>query len=333
MTAKMSSLVTCLFRGARSATWSGALGGALMGLLAAATPAKAAQLAAGPNGEFVFDTENSVTDVTVLTGDTVTFGHGHTPFTTDPGNSIGTLNGGAPNSVLGIGEPQSGPFASSSVQVSWAGRSGGDTFLVNNSGLDFYIFESGNSDNIDTVAVSALGKSGPTDFFYERATNFTSTTSPSVGYWTFGYDLSWFGLAEGDAIQGLEVSNFSPFATVNPIAGFAGTGNRGFVDFGGATGELIEGGLGDRFLGTTLSACGPVVDDGGAGANSYYFSFCLPGFESFDTDPDLVYIVATGENGVAEFTSMNGGVDVPEPSSLVALVALAGWGIVRRKLA
>ncbi|MEL6161609.1 MAG: PEP-CTERM sorting domain-containing protein [Cyanobacteria bacterium J06627_32] len=305
------------------------LGAAIAAGMAITAPAKAVQLAAGPSNEFAFSTEDAVTDITVLTGSTVTFGHGHAPFTSDPGNSIGTLNGGAPNTVLGIGEPQSGPFVSSTVQASWAGRAGGDTFLVNNPGIDFYIFESGNSNNIDTVAVSAVGKNSATNFFYEKATNFTSTTAPDVGYWTFGYDLSWLGVAEGDAIQSLEITNFSPFATVNPIAGFAGTGNRGFVDFDGTTGELIQGGLGNRFLGQS-SWCGNITDDGGPNANSYYFSFCSPGFESFDTDPDLVYIVATGEGGSAEFVSMNA-VDVPEPASLLGLIAMAGLGIVRRR--
>ncbi|MEL6469331.1 MAG: PEP-CTERM sorting domain-containing protein [Cyanobacteria bacterium J06614_10] len=305
-------------------------GVAMSAAMAVAAPAKAVQLAAGPNNEFIFNTEDAITDVTVLTGNTVTFGHGHTPFTSDPANSVGTLNGGAPNTVLGIGEPSSGPFVSSSVEVSWAGRTGGDTLLVNNAGIDFYIFESGNSDNIDTMAISAIGKNSATNFFYEKAINFTSTTAPNVGYWTFGYDLSWLGLAEGEAIQGLEISNFSPFATVNPIAGFAGTGNRGFVDFDGKTGELIQGGLGDRFLGQTLSSSCTVTDDGGPNANSYYFSFCVPGFENFDTDPDLTYIVATGEKGGAEFISMNS-VDVPEPASILGLVAMAGLGIVRRR--
>jgi len=297
--------------------------------MAVVAPAKAVQLTAGPSNELIFDTEDAITDITVLTGNTVTFGHGHTPFTSDPANSVGTLNGGAPNTVLGIGEPRTGPFVPSAVQASWAGRTGGDTFLVNNAGIDFYIFESGNSNNIDTVAVSVLGKDSATNFFYEQATSFTSTTAPDVGYWTFGYDLSWLGLAEGEAIQGLEISNFSPFATLNPIAGFAGTGNRGFVDFEGNTGELIQGGLGDRFLGQTLF-CGTVTDDGGPNANSYYFSFCDSGFENADTDPDLVYVVATGEDGSAEFMATDG-VDVPEPTSLLGLIAMAAMGLVRRR--
>jgi hypothetical protein len=287
-------------------------------------PAQAIQLTAGPSNEFVFDTDNAVTDVTLLGGNTVTFGHGHTPFTSDPTNNIGTLNGGAPSTVLGIGEPQSGPFTSSSVEVSWSGRPAGDRFLVNNPGIDFYIFESGNSNNIDTLAVSAIGKTGATDFFYEQALNFTPTTSATVGYWTFGYDLSWLGLANGDVIQGLEITNFSPYATVNPIAGFEGTGNRGFVDFDGFSGELIEGGMGDRFLGITRDECGLVTDAGNFFTNSYYFSWCNPGVSNFDTDPDLVYIVATGAGGEAEFMSM----DVPEPTSIVGLLGLGLLGLL-----
>ncbi|MDJ0617309.1 MAG: PEP-CTERM sorting domain-containing protein [Calothrix sp. MO_192.B10] len=289
-----------------------------------ATPAQASPATAGPSNEFVFDTDNSVTNAEVLSGNTVTFGHGHTPFINDSNNNIGTLTGGSLGTVLGIGEPQFGPFSASSVKVSWNDRPDGDKFLVNQSGIDFYIFESGNRSNIDTMAISATGAKGATDFFYEKAINFTPTTSSDVGYWTFGYDLSWLGFEDGETIESLTITNFSAFATVNPIAGSEGTGNRGFVDFDGNTGEKIAGGLGDRFLGTN-QFCGPVTDDGGPNANSYYLSWCNPGFENFDTDPDLVYIAAAGD---AKFSKSHIVAQaVPEPTSVLGVLLAGVFGV------
>jgi hypothetical protein len=285
------------------------------------TSAIAAQLSAGPNNEFIFDTDNAVTNATVLSGNIVTFGHGHTPFTSDPNHNIGTLAGGAPGTILGIGEPQTGPFSSSSVRVSWSDRPNGDIFLVNQPGIDFFIFESGNNNNIDTLALSAKAITGATDFFYEKPINFTPTTSADIGYWTFGYDLSWLGFEDGETIESLDLINFSPFARVNPISGYENTGNRGFVDFGGLTGELIQGGLGSRFLGTSQS-CGPVTDDGGPNANSYYFSWCQSGFENLDTDPDFIYIVAAGD---AKFSQNS--VNIPEPSSTLSLLVAGVFAI------
>ncbi|MDJ0797843.1 MAG: hypothetical protein QNJ51_13685 [Calothrix sp. MO_167.B12] len=285
------------------------------------TPAQAFQITAGPNNEFIFDTDNSVTNAEVLSGNSITFGHGHTPFINDPNNNVGNLTDGNQGTVVGIGEPQSGSFSASSLKASWSDRPNGDKFLVNQSGIDFYIFESGNRNNIDTLAVSAKGAKGTTDFFYEKAINFTPTTSSDVGYWTFGYDLSWLGFEDGETIESLTIANFSPFATVNPIAGSQGTGNRGFVDFNGNTGEKIAGGLGNRFLGTNQS-CGLVTDDGGSNANSYYFSWCNTGFENLDTDPDLVYIAAAGD---AKFSKSHVvAKPVPEPKSMPLLGVLIG---------
>jgi hypothetical protein len=287
-----------------------------------ATPAQSLQLKAGASDEFVFDTDNAATNAEVLFGNTVTFGHGHTPFTSDATKNIGTLTGGASGTVLGIGEPQSGPFDTASVKASWNNRINGEKFLINQSGIDFYIFESGNNNNVETVAVSVTGGKGATDFFYEKAINFTPTTSPDVGYWTFGYDLSWLGFADGETIESLTIANFSPFAKVNPIAGNQGTGNRGFVDFNGNSGEKIAGGLGNRFVGTN-QACGLVTDNGGPNANSYYLSWCNPGFENFDTDPDLVYITAAGD---AKFSTSQVAKAVPEPMSLLGTVLAGVFG-------
>ncbi|MDJ0676028.1 MAG: hypothetical protein QNJ36_11700 [Calothrix sp. MO_167.B42] len=287
------------------------------------TSSQAAQLTAGPSDEFIFDTDNAVTDAEVLSGDSVTFGHGHTPFINDPDNNVGNLTDNSPGTVTGIGEPQYGTFSDSSLQASWSSRPNGDTFLVNQPGIDFYIFESGNNNNIDTLAVSATGATGATDFFYEQPINFTPTTSSDVGYWTFGYDLSWLGFEDGETIESLTISNFSTVATVNPIAGAEGTGNRGFVDFSGNTGEKIEGGLGDRFVGTNQS-CGLVTDNGGANSNSYHFSWCDPGVKNWDTDPDIIYIAAAGD---AKFsTSHIVATPVPEPEfgAMPLLGLLAG---------
>ncbi|WP_088242553.1 hypothetical protein [Calothrix rhizosoleniae] len=290
--------------------------------------AQAAQVTAGPSNEFIFDTDNAVTNAEVLSGNSVTFGHGHTPFIDDPDNNIGNLTDNSPGTVTGIGEPQYGPFSPSSLQASWSSRPNGDTLLVNQEGIDLYIFESSNSNNIDTLAVSVTGANGATKFFYEKPINFTSTTNSDVGYWTFGYDLSWLGFENGETIESLTIANFSTFATVNPIPGAEGTGNRGFVDFSGNTGEKIAGGLGNRFVGTD-QRCGTVTDNGGPNANSYHFSWCEPGVKNWDTDPDLVYIVAAGD---AKFsTSHVVAQPVPEPEfgsmSLLGVLVAGVFGI------
>ncbi|MEM8603220.1 MAG: hypothetical protein AAGF24_05240 [Cyanobacteria bacterium P01_H01_bin.121] len=258
-------------------------------------PAFAVQLTAGPNNEFVFDTDNSVTGVTFLLGAGNDVPHDHTPFTADPDHNIGALVGGESGRFFAMGEPPFGPYSQSLLSANWSDRPGGKSLLVNGPGLDLYVFESGNADNIDTLALRAVGDQKISDFFYEKPINFTPTASLTEGYWTFGYDLSWLGFEQGESVEEILLANFSPLATVNPIPGFVGTGNRGFVDFSGSTGERIEGGLGDRFLGTTTQICGLVTDAPGPNVNSYYFSWCNPGFENFDTDPDLVYIVAAGD--------------------------------------
>ena len=287
------------------------------------TSAQAAQVTAGSSNEFIFDTDNAVTNAEVLSGKSVTFGHGHTPFIDDPDNNIGNLTDNNPGTVTGIGEPQSGPFSASSLQASWSNRPNGDTFLVNQPGIDFYIFESGNNNNIDTVAVSATGAKGATDFFYEKPINFTPTTSSNVGYWTCGYDLSWLGFQDGETIESLTISNFSTVATVNPIAGAEGTGNRGFVDFNGNTGEKIAGGLGDRFVGTNQD-CGLVADNGGPNANSYHLSWCKPGVKNWDTDPDIIYIAAAGDAKFSTSHIVAQPVPEPESGSMPFLGLLAG---------
>ncbi len=150
------------------------------------------------------------------------------------------------------------------------------------------------------VGVDASIASGNYDntLWYEAPDDFSKNSTNVNGYITYAYDLSDLGVAAGDSISSLYVSNFDVFSTVTAIDGLSG-----WISITGSGGNRIEGGSDEP------SATKPV------GSNSYYLDF--PGFGThYDTDPDLIY---AGSIAV-----------IPEPAA-ASLLLLTGSMLLARR--
>lgn len=253
--------------------------------------------------------------------------------------TLGQAAGGWAGDALFIGErfgPESPEavrtptslFLSGSVEVTLGAT------VFNNPGADLALFVSGQLDEPsnpnsfgfkETVAVRTLGSTGA--YWYADAIGFTSTlTSGSnvYGYFTYLYDLTDLGLAPLAGLTGVEIANFSPWATVT---GGSGDGRSGVVDPTGLSGVAIAGGLGKRFTATgqyekgySCTAASVGIPDNASG-NSYCLERALDNsdtFEPFDTDPDLLYVAG-----------LSGSVaPVPLPAALPLMVAGLGALVV-----
>ena len=263
----------------------------------------------GPSGEHAIESDAVITDVSVNFGSTILFDHIYQPFRSLPNNVGILLAGGGALHATALGEGGGTTFIPTSMTATWSGRADGMTALKNMPGIDFFIFESSSVGGFETLAVGVTGPTALDGFFYRPPSSFDEQAAGVASY-AYGYDLDWFGLGPDDFITAIELRNFNVTATVNPVAGFAGQGAFGFVDFDGLTGENILGGP---------NASPP------DGFNSYYFSSEQPFAR---TDPDPFYVV--GAAG-ATFVSAT---EVPEPTT-PALLGLAGlamaWRTRRRR--
>jgi len=284
-------------------------------------------------GGVTVDTSNGPTTVvTGGTGRTGTFiSNASTPFTTAGVTTFGQLAGGVAGSALFVGESFSGTSTSQYLTGTAAVTFAAPIFNIVGNNLAVFVSGQLNTANAggfkETTSVRVLGSSGR--FWYQDAFSFTETLTNAnndrFGFFTYLYDLSDLGVANFASINGIEISNFSPWATV---IGGSGDGKSGEVDDTGLGGVSIVGGLGNRFAPAgTGGSCvtGSGVLPAGTTGNSYCLSGVFGGntFERFDTDPDLLYAAALQGSTAAQ---------VPLPGTLwLALAGFAALGAARRR--
>jgi len=258
-------------------------------------------------------------------------------FTAAGVTTIGQAAGGVAGSALFVGERFNNENGSGIVTPTSQYLTGtaAVTFaapIFNNVGNNLAVFVSGQLNSVnsqgfkETTSVRVLGSSG--SYWYQDAFSFTATQTTNnnvFGFFTYLYDLADLGVADFASINGIEISNFTPWATVT---GGSGDGKSGAVDNTGLTGVSIVGGIGNRsFPAGTGGSCvtGSGVLPAGTTGNSYCFSGVFSGntFERFDTDPDLLYAAALQGSTAAQ---------VPLPGTLwLALAGFAALGVARRR--
>jgi hypothetical protein len=124
------------------------------------------------------------------------------------------------------------------LRVSWsAGRT-----LANAPGADFVVYESGsNSTSPEGFMVRAQLTGGSyTDWYYRIFSAFqlyTNTPAVVEGAFAHVFDLSALGLADGDAIQAIEIANLNSADRIDVVGSFA---TEGVVVFGDVSGTLAR---------------------------------------------------------------------------------------------
>ena len=116
--------------------------------------------------------------------------------TLNAANTVAGAIGLSGNSLVELGNAS----GRSIVQLDWGGA-----LLTNRSGNDMVVYESGNAGAPEAFAV-AVRRQGQTDFtnFLYR---FSSSYNPETDLFATGFDLSDFGLGEGDAIDAIRIAN------------------------------------------------------------------------------------------------------------------------------
>lgn len=239
--------------------------------LAAAGPAPAATVTVAG---VTFDIDNSVTAASISTTGTLS----HSFFTAnvngnlspvDPDDHVGALLGGGASAAVDMTNGTNGAAGRNFITLTWGGNR-----VENQPGDDLFVFESG-AVNSPTqafpeafgVAVRAEGASAFSPFRYE----FFDEGDVVALKLVTRYDLSAFGIPEGnfiDAVQVISLHNAS--ATTPPnledrVDGASGEGNL-TLDAGSSTGFALQQGPNSGNPGT---------------------------FPDNAMDADIVYVVAT----------------------------------------
>jgi PEP-CTERM motif len=164
------------------------------------------------------------------------------------------------------------------VQLDWGGA-----LLTNRSGNDLVVYESGNANAPEAfaVAVRRQGQTDFTNFLYRFSTSYT----PESELFATAFDLSDFGLGEGDAIDAIRIANL--------------------IGTDGVSGD------GQGFLGGESA---PTTGTQGGGE-----------YSSGRFDPDIAYVV--GLHDVVAPSSRTSERSVPEPSSMLGLLAVGAFGV------
>lgn len=118
------------------------------------------------------------------------------PTPLNAANTVAGAMGLSSNSFVELGNAT----GRSIVQLDWGGA-----LLNNRSGNDLVVYESGNAGAPEAFAV-AVRRQGQTDFtnFLYR---FSSSYTPETDLFATAFDLSDFGLGEGDAIDAIRIAN------------------------------------------------------------------------------------------------------------------------------
>lgn len=118
------------------------------------------------------------------------------PSALDAASTVAGAMGLSSNRLVELGNST----ARSILQLDWGGA-----LLSNRSGKDLVVYESGNAGAPEafSVAVRRQGQTDFTNFLYQ----FSSSYNAETDLFATGFDLSDFGLGEGDAIDAIRIAN------------------------------------------------------------------------------------------------------------------------------
>lgn len=159
-------------------------------------------------GGYTWDDANAVTNATANT--TIATAAFATSFP-EATKTIGNLLSGNSNYSVDLGDDTT----REEIQLTWGGN-----VLTNDTGNDFVVYETGSSGAPEAfaVAVRKTGTSTFTTFRYEQADNFDTNAFSTA------FDLSDFGLASGESINAIRITNL---IDTDLVAGTDGQGNLG----------------------------------------------------------------------------------------------------------
>ncbi|HEY9708106.1 MAG TPA: VCBS repeat-containing protein [Oculatellaceae cyanobacterium] len=166
---------------------------------------------------------NAVTNGSIISGQSAisTFASGFLESEGQPlaNQTVGSLLSNQSNFSVTLGNSST----RSQIELTW-GRQG----LLNSVGNDFVVYENGDINEPEgyAVAVRIAGSDTFTPFRYEFYDTFESqlTTNPQAGVLATAFDLSDFGLANGQLIDAIRIINLQPDDLVNGQGqGFLGT--------------------------------------------------------------------------------------------------------------
>lgn len=226
-------------------------------------------------GGFTWDEGNAVTSGSIISGKE-SISVFPAIFPADPAKTVASILGldSPPNSTsVDLGDANN----RSIIELGW-----GESSLTNKTGNDFVIYESGSSPRPEAfaVAVRKRGESSFTNFLYK----FSSAWVPDNYVFATGFDLSDFGLRDGDAIDAIRISNLIKTDKVSDEG-------QGFLQ---GQFEPLPGPLGD----------GSFLDD--------------------QFDADITFVV-----GLHDVVAPRPQTSVPEPASMVGLLAFGAFGVGR----
>lgn len=177
----------------------------------------------GTTTSLTWDENNAVSAGTIISGNPTTFPAGFSSLV-DNSQTVGELLGGETSLELA----ESGSIGI--VELNW-----GDRRLANQSGNDLVIYENGHANEPEAFAL-AIRKVGETSFS-EYLYQFTDHFSEAYDVFATVFDLSLFGLAEGEMIDAIRIRNLSPNDLVSDEKGqgFLGGTYTPTTRSGGAT--------------------------------------------------------------------------------------------------
>lgn len=257
-------------------------------------------------GGFTWDEVNSVSTAEVVEGSMdfemallSNFGQGLSGF--DYSRSTGQLLGYNPNpnfsSSLPFPDAEGGanpPLPN--VDRTTIELTWGDRLLPNLSGDDFVIYEVGSQEGF-SVSILRAGESNFTTNRYEFSDRFDATQ----GVFATGFNLDDFGLGADDLISAIQITNL-------------------FNSEAAAGADRVD----------DPSGQGNVLYPGDAGYNSGFTLTTEPFGSEYLTsnlDADIVYVV-----GLHDLVAQRAAQPVPEPASVLGLLAFGAFGVGSRLL-
>lgn len=172
---------------------------------------------------WTWNPSNAVIDGSIISGESAisTFASGFLESEGEPlaKQTVGSLLFNQSNGSLILGNSSS----RSHIELTWGGQG-----LLNGLGNDFVVYENGDINEPEgyAVAVRIAGSDTFTPFRYEFYDTFEGqlTENPQAGVLATAFDLSDFGLANGQFIDAIQIINLQPDDLVNGQGqGFLGT--------------------------------------------------------------------------------------------------------------
>lgn len=140
------------------------------------------------------------------------------------GVTQGDLTGSHFSSAVNLPAGNVGANARHGLSLSWASGQG----LVNGAGADFVVYESGSQGSPEALMVRVgLGGGLFSDWYFQAQSGFEAYLGDTDGAFAYAFDLSLFGIADGDMIFSIEIANLQPTDRLGPngLVNFNGVGS------------------------------------------------------------------------------------------------------------